>query len=233
MMKTLGPLSIMLWFAATAFSGLPAASAARPAAELALPEGVDDLVFAVRPTGPDIHGFLTIIDPRLGPDHQASARRIHAGGNWRDPYPLSATRFLAARDRDLFLLDDQGRAAKLFSLGDPRPEMRLHEPAPIRPRHRERLTAARIDNAQPTGRFVLADVTRGRNMEGVARGEIKKLLVLEQLPAPFHNSPGFDGISLWGPFTIARMLGTVPVEEDGSACFETPAWERWRTTRRL
>lgn len=172
---------------------------------------------------PEHEGFLTIIDPRLGPDHQPSARRIHPGGNWRDPYPLSATRFLAARGRDLFLLDDQGRAAKLFSLGDPRPEMRLHEPAPIRPRHRERLTAARIDAARPTGRFVLADVTRGRNMEGVARGEIKKLLVLEQLPAPFHNSPGFDGISLWGPFTIARILGTVPVEEDGSACFEAPA----------
>jgi hypothetical protein len=46
---------------------------------------------------------------------------------------------------------------------------------------------------------------------------------MEQLPGPFHNSPGFDGISLWGSFTLTRILGTVPVEPDGSAHFEVPA----------
>ena len=51
----------------------------------------------------------------------------------------------------------------------------------------------------------------------------RSLLVLEQLPAPFHLSPGFDGISLWGTFTLTRILGTVPVESDGSAYMEVPA----------
>ena len=60
-------------------------------------------------------------------------------------------------------------------------------------------------------------------MEGVNQGDIKKLLVMEQLPGPFHVSPGFDGISLWGIFTLSRVLGTVPVEADGSAHFEAPA----------
>ena len=60
-------------------------------------------------------------------------------------------------------------------------------------------------------------------MQEVVPGEIKKLLVLEQLPGPFHVSPGFDGISLWGSFSIQRILGTVPVEADGSAYFEVPA----------
>ena len=169
------------------------------------------------------HGYMTIIDPRRGPDHQPFARRIHNDVNWRDPYPLSPTRFLVVRERELFLMDDQGATRRLFALSDPRPQMRLHEPVPIRRRPRERISAVRNDAAEASGRLVLADITRGRNMDGVASGEIKKLLVMEQLPAPFHNSPGFDGISLWGPFTIARILGTVPVEADGSAFFEAPA----------
>ncbi len=169
------------------------------------------------------HGFMTIIDPRRGPDCQPFAKRIHPAGNWRDPYPLSSGAFLVVRERELHLMDDQGRTRLLHALADPRPEMRLHEPVPVRPRRRELLTVDRTDAQTPMGRLVLTDVTRGRNMEGVLPGEIKQLLVLEQLPAPFHNSPGFDGISLWGAFTIARILGTVPVEEDGSASFEAPA----------
>jgi hypothetical protein len=169
------------------------------------------------------HGFVTIIDPRCGPDHQPFARRIHADVNWRDPYPLSAAEFLVVRGRELHLMDDQGRTRLLHSLADPRTEMQLHEPVPIRPRRRERMTADRTHGKTAVGRLILTDVTRGRNMEGVRPGEIKELLVLEQLPAPFHDSPGFDGISLWGPFTIARILGTVPVEADGSAYFEAPA----------
>ena len=169
------------------------------------------------------HGYVTIIDPRGGPDCQPMARRIHPDVNWRDPYPLSSSEFLVARGRELHLMDDQGRTRLLHALSDPRGQMQLHEPVPIRPRPRERVTVKRTDTTMPTGRLVLTDVTRGRNMEGVRSGEIKKLLVLEQLPVPFHNSPGFDGISLWGPFTIARILGTVPVEHDGSAYFEAPA----------
>ena len=70
---------------------------------------------------------------------------------------------------------------------------------------------------------MLADVTRGRNMEGVQPGEIKNLLVLEQLPVPFHNSRDSMESACGGRFTIARILGTVPVEADGSAYFEAPA----------
>ena len=168
-------------------------------------------------------GFVTVVDPRRGPDHQPSARRIHPGGAWRDPYPVAADRFLVARANELHLMDIEGNTRLLHRLaGDP-PAMMLHEPSPVRPRSRERRFPARTDPAQPTGRLILSDVTVGRNMEGVERGEIRKLLVLEQLPGPFHNSPGFDGISLWGTFSLHRILGTVPVEPDGSAFFEVPA----------
>jgi hypothetical protein len=46
--------------------------------------------------------------------------------------------------------------------------------------------------------------------------------VLETLPMPVHYTGGMEPISYGGTFTLERILGTVPVEEDGSAYFELP-----------
>jgi hypothetical protein len=123
----------------------------------------------------------------------------------------------------MHLMDDRGRTRLLHRLTDPDPKKLLHEPVPLRRRERGRIAAPRKDPSHATGQLILADVTVGRNMAGVKPGEVKKLLVLEQLPGPFHNSPGFDGISLWGTFSLTRILGVVPVEADGSAYMEVPA----------
>ena len=90
-------------------------------------------------------------------------------------------------------------------------------------RPRERVIPPRVDLAQATGRLVLQDIYHGRNMAGVQRGEIKKLLVLQQLPKPVNFSGGMEPLTLGGTFTLAQVLGTVPVEPDGSAYFEVPA----------
>ncbi len=168
-------------------------------------------------------GHVTIVDPQQGPDAVPAARRIHPGGNWRDPWPVASDRFLVARGRQLHLMDDQGQTRLLYELRDAAPEIMLHEPVPLAVRERERTIPPRTDPSRATGTLVLADVTKGRNMAGVNAGDVTRLLVLEDLPGPFHNSPGFDGISLWGTFTLTRILGTVPVEPDGSAQFEVPA----------
>lgn len=81
----------------------------------------------------------------------------------------------------------------------------------------------RAEPGSSTGRLLLADVYRGRKMEGVERGDIKKLLVLELLPKQVNFSGGPDLVSWLGTFSLERVLGTVPVEEDGSAYFEAPA----------
>ncbi|MHC4405904.1 MAG: HzsA-related protein [Planctomycetota bacterium] len=60
-------------------------------------------------------------------------------------------------------------------------------------------------------------------MAGVRRGEIKKLLVLEQLPKPVDFSGGTEPLTIGGTFTLERILATVPVEPDGSAYLEVPA----------
>jgi mono/diheme cytochrome c family protein len=167
----------------------------------------------------DHMGTATIVDPSAGPDRSASARPLHQG-LIEDPYPISEDCFLVARGKQILVLNAAGKMEPLYShVGDGQ----VREPRPILARTREPVIPSRVDLSKPTGRMVLGDVYRGRSMEGVRRGEIKKLLVLEILPKQVNFSGGPDLVSWLGTFTLERVLGTVPVEEDGSAHFEVPA----------
>jgi hypothetical protein len=188
--------------------------------------GTDKVVASFSPGHgrPGHMGPITVIDPGTGPDNRGAARRVsQAGQLFRDPYPFSEDCFLVADNRGIHVMDGNGNTDLVYKL--PRNETRLtcHEPRPLVPRNRERVIPPRIDPAKATGRLVLADVYQGRNMAGVRRGEIKKLLVLEQLPKPISFSGGMWPISVGGTFTLARILGTVPVAPDGSAYMELPA----------
>lgn len=170
-------------------------------------------------------GDITIVTPKTGPDDKGSARRVSRGANFRDPYPFSEDCFLVAQDSRLLLMNGRGETAEIYRLPAEliKAGVHLHEPRPLRPRPRERVIPHQVDLAEATGKLILWDVYRGRNMEGVKRGEIKKLLVVEPLPAPIHYTGGMEPISYGGTFMLERILGTVPVEEDGSAYMEVPA----------
>lgn len=66
-------------------------------------------------------------------------------------------------------------------------------------------------------------------MEGVARGTVKWLRVVEspekrQWTAPTWGGQGIEGPAMnWHDFANKRILGTVPVAADGSAWFTVPA----------
>ena len=188
-------------------------------------DGSDKIVASFSPGhGRTEHmGHVTIVDSATDPDDPNAARRITKLANFRDPYGLSETCFLAADKRGIHVIDGQGNTELVYHLPTSDAHMECHEPRPLRGRARERIIAPRVDLAEETGRLFLADIYHGRNMEGIKKGDIKKLLVLEQLPMPVHFSGGMESISMGGTFTLARILGTVPVEEDGSALFEVPA----------
>jgi cytochrome c553 len=170
-------------------------------------------------------GVVTVVDPDAGPDEQKAARRISKTPNYRDPWAFSEDCFLAAKGPMLVLLDANGAEQVIFRLSEADRDAGLecHEPRPLATRPREPVIQPRVRLSQPTGRFVLGNVYDGRNMVGVQRGDIKKLLVLESLPMPIHYTGGMEPISYGGTFTLERILGTVPVEADGSAYFEVPA----------
>ena len=170
-------------------------------------------------------GFLTIVDPRRGPDDNGMARRIHPDVNFRDPYPLTRHCFLTAHGATLQMVDDDGKSETIYALSEADREagFECHEPRPLMVRRRERIIPSRVALDETHGRLFLADIYSGRNMEGVEPGEIKKLLILESLPKPINYTGGMDPLTYAGSFTLERALGTVPVEEDGSAYFEVPA----------
>ncbi|MBN2507687.1 MAG: hypothetical protein JXQ71_13440 [Verrucomicrobia bacterium] len=165
-------------------------------------------------------GIATLVTSDGGPDDLRSARALHKGGLVKDPYPLSPGLFLMARHNQILVMDRSGRVEVAHTQPGPGG---VHEPRPLRPRARERLIAPRTKPGQSTGRLVLSDVYNGRRLEGVRRGEVTQLLVLESLPKQVNFSGGPDLVSWLGTFTLARVLGTVPVEADGSAYFEVPA----------
>jgi hypothetical protein len=198
-------------------------------------------VFSTEHGSPEHRGNVVIVDPEAGPDRPESARFLNGPSRsmelgYRNPYPLAADVFLVAEDfregsrkaSRLLLMDDNGRWSEIYRA--PEDGLLVHEPRLLRPRPREPVLAPRADASQSTGCLVLSDVTHGRNMAGVKPGEIKKLLVLEQLPKPWNGNPWPDmitfGTHLWGDggaYTLTRIVGTVPVEADGSAYFEVPA----------
>jgi len=171
-------------------------------------------------------GVVTLLDPRSGPDgEQAATRSISHTADFRDPWAFSPDAFLAARRAEILLLDGEGRSDALFRLSeeDRASGRECHEPRPLMTRPREVVVSDATQPQRETGKILVLDVHQGRNMAGVKPGEIKKLLVLETLPKPINFTGGMEPLSYGGTFTLERILGTLPVEPDGSVYAELPA----------
>jgi len=99
----------------------------------------------------------------------------------------------------------------------------LFEPFPIRRRPAPPIIPDRVDLARRDALVSLADVYRGDGLRGIPRGTVKRLRVI----AYHYSYRGMGGllgsIGMDGPWDIKRVLGTVPVEADGSAHFRVPA----------
>ena len=192
-------------------------------------------------------GAVAIVDRKLGVDGKesvvrtwpASAINLVDRGNfdtfkgvkpkYEDPFPLSETTFLVSRQADkgamaIFLIDTFGNEIQIHSEGrgcfDPMPVSKSRV-APVKP------IVRKYDNSP--GTFYVQNVYNGTHMQGIQPGEIKYLRVIE---APekrtWVNNPWsgqgsqWPGMN-WHNFQNKRILGTVPVEKDGSAHFECPS----------
>ncbi|MDZ7616528.1 MAG: hypothetical protein U1E05_05945 [Patescibacteria group bacterium] len=173
---------------------------------------------------PEHRGWVSVVDPRRGPDHQPSAQNISERADWKDPYALSEDCFLVAHQKGLFVMNGSGQTELIYELPeDERAKFECHEPRALRGRQREKVIAPRVELGRRHGQLILQDIYHGRNMEGVERGSIKRLLIMKQLPKPVNFSGGMEPLTIGGSFTLAELVGTVPVEPDGSAYFDVPA----------
>ena len=197
-------------------------------------------------------GALAIIDRRLGLDGRQSVIRtwppeaadaVREGGNfdcdfhqrsvkikYEDPWPLSNKYFLSSR------MIGQGEQTGIYLIDIFGNEILLHteapgcyDPMPIKASARPPIIPSRRRFADQPGYFFVADVYQGSHMEDVESGSVKYLRVVES-PEKRHwarGSWGGQGYTApamnWHSLENKRILGTVPVEADGSAYFEVPA----------
>jgi len=196
-------------------------------------------------------GAIAIVDRRLGVDGRKSVVRtwppsainLVDRGNldtfkrvrpkYEDPWPLADPKiptstgkyFLVSRNsRDMCLLDVFGNEVVLHTESPG-----IFDPMPIAPRQRPKVVPARRDFKNATGIFYLQNAYIGTHMKGVKPGAIKYLRVVESPPKRTWTHPAWGGEGVhcpamnWHAFENKRILGTVPVEPDGSAHFEVPA----------
>ncbi|MBL7222619.1 MAG: hypothetical protein ISS72_02075, partial [Candidatus Brocadiae bacterium] len=196
-------------------------------------------------------GPLAILDPRLATDGTAAIlrtwpatvrQRLSDSGRfncdglnrvlpkYETPWPLSDRHFLCSRmtgkgqEMGLYLVDTFGNEVLLHA--EP---PSCFSPLPLKARLRPPSLPARRDFENRQGHLYVQNVYVGTHMQGVAPGSVKRLRIVESpekrgwTPAKWYGqgfmAPGMN----WHDFTAKRILGTVPVEADGSASFAVPA----------
>ncbi len=203
-----------------------------------LPGRTDRVVATLAPHHGWPHGAIGLITTRHGPEaprgqgYAYITREFpHIGDqaaewSYRDPFPLSDQVFLVAYGGEvsryrLFLLAVSGHKKLLHE----DPAIGCYNPLALRPTAAPPLIqpqAARLPGA--SGAFLLVDVYRG--LQGIERGRVKYLRVMEQVrktedlvSRAFDQSP----VMSYATYYAKRCWGTVPVEEDGSCYFQAPA----------
>lgn len=150
---------------------------------------------------------------------------------YEDPFPLDDDYILAAGQiavgsdiMGIYVLDPDG-GATLVHTDDPG----CFDPQPIVPTDRPQTVAERLDRDDPNGYFYVSNVYEGFGMQDVKPGAVKYLRVVESPEKRFWTNPDWQGSGTqapgmaWDDFNNKRILGTVPVAEDGSVSFAVPA----------
>ena len=160
------------------------------------------------------------------------ANRRWPGHSYRTPWPLSEKYFLAAYSFDPLVGEPRGNQANMFGLylvdAFGNKELLYRDmnicalwPTPLRARPKPPALPLRCDpSGKPEGIFVLQNVYAG--WPALPAGSVKRLRITQVLP---KSTEGRDNppMGLAGGSPGKQVLGTVPVEADGSACFIAPA----------
>jgi len=150
------------------------------------------------------------------------------GGSWPKfltPYPLSDKYYLVSMKPNsraawgLYLVDTFDNM--LLIKEDP--ACAMLEPIPFRKTETPRIVPDRVDPSRKDAIVMISNVYYGPGLAGVPRGEVKKLRLYTYTFGYGGVGGLYGSIGMDGPWDMRRTLGTVPVEEDGSASFRVPA----------
>lgn len=196
-------------------------------------------------------GSLVLLDPRLGNDGEEPLTRLTPevafpeSEAWpqtyfANPYPLSEEHYLVAwsaaplppgtpgktrqwavagptNDLGLYLFDAFGNLTLVYR----DPDISSMTPIPVRPRSRPPEIASSVNRmGRQVGTVLVQDVYRG--LGSTPRGSIRQLRLVG-LPVKTHPTMNFPKMGVTRDDPGKFVLGTVPVEEDGSAHFSVPS----------
>jgi hypothetical protein len=206
------------------------------------------LVFTAAAHHSNMGGSLVLLDRTRGTEQERPLTRLTPDAcfpeteGWprhyyANPYPLSEEYFLVAwSDKPLpphsFVTTDERNpinplgiylydAFGNLELLHRDPTIASMYPIPVRQRRKPPTHPRTVDwGGSQEGRFFVQDVYAG--LEGIKRGSVKRLRIVGVPPKvqPHMNSPKL-GVSKEDPGKF--ILGTVPVEKDGSAHFRVPS----------
>ncbi len=164
----------------------------------------------------------------------------HVNPKYEDPYPLYDPNYPDSTGKYFLVsrMTGSGEKTGIYLVDTFGNEILLHEeagskgcydPMPLRSRPRP----PQIPNIRKydgrNGKFYLMNAYEGTHMEGVEPDSIKYLRVLEATRKNSWTHPAWRGQGqvppgmAWHDFYSKKILGTVPIEADGSAYFEVPA----------
>ena len=197
-------------------------------------------------------GPVVIIDPRGGPNNPAGIRIVTpgvlppeggmsgtpveeggvlgSGGFYMTPWALSEKSFLVSYSGNqtdptgyaIYLIDVYGTKELIYR----DPNISCFVPIPLRPRPRPPILPDATDPSEPYAVCTLQNV--GYGVQGVPREAIRYVRISKRDQWPYDNEYGGqryerDAKAVMINWSPARVIGTVPVEADGSACFRVPA----------
>jgi hypothetical protein len=103
------------------------------------------------------------------------------------------------------------------------PGRSLFEPVALEKRPPPARIPDRIDTTRADASVLLTNIYQGPGLEGIPRGTVKSLRVIDYSFSMRGMGGTLGSVGMDGPWDIRRVLGTVPVEDDGSAHFNIPA----------
>jgi len=149
-------------------------------------------------------------------------------GWYSSPYPLSEKQYLvtysfendniARHGYALYLMDVHGNKELIYRATG----ASCYSPIPIRPRPKPHVIPDMVSSVEKStpGTLVVVDIYQG--LEGVERGTVKYLRVLQTHSKCVRTTPQRADVGVSCGWDVRGVLGTVPVEPDGSLHFQVP-----------
>jgi formylglycine-generating enzyme required for sulfatase activity len=98
----------------------------------------------------------------------------------------------------------------------------LSEPLALRQTPKPPVIADKVDLTRRDATVYISDIYTGPGLKGVPRGTVDRLRVFT-LHYGYNGVGGWSAVAIEGSWEPKRIIGTVPVEKDGSAFFRVPA----------